>query len=77
MRTRVTFVATQRIHLDGCDTVDVDFRVRWPVENARVRVVNRAGYILSEQKFRYLQPSQIESIRVKTTISGAIRILIS
>ena len=73
----LSFVAPQRIHLDGCDTVDLYFRATRPEENARVRVVNGAGDILSEQKFRYLQPSQIESISVKTTVSEAIRILVS
>lgn len=70
----VCFVAPQRIRMEDYDTVDLAFRVRHPEENTRIRVVNGSGDVLSEKKFIYLQPSQIESIQAKVPLSEKIRI---
>jgi len=70
----VCFVAPQRIRPGGCDTVDLAFRVRHPEENARVRVISGSGDVLSEKKFIYLQPSQIESIQAKVPLSEKISV---
>jgi NADPH-dependent 2,4-dienoyl-CoA reductase/sulfur reductase-like enzyme len=70
----ISFVAPQRIRQDSRDSVELAFRVRHPEENARVRVASGSGDVLSEERFKFLQPSQIESISVKVPLDEKIRV---
>jgi sarcosine oxidase subunit alpha len=72
----IALVAPQRMRADTEDPVYLDFRVDRPRERSRVQVVDRRGALLTEQKFRCLQPSQIETVAVPPGQSEAMRILV-